>query len=102
MKIDNRTIYVESELVDIVYNKAIQKTLKEIRLKNNYSLNQLVNKLNQKVSRQTLSKYETGKSKIRIYMLKQLADIYKITLEEFFTKITANYLIELNCYLKDK
>ena len=98
MKIDN--VKLNDDLADIIYNKAIQTTLKKLRIKYNLSFQQLANKLNNVVSRQTLCHYEMGDSKVRMYMLKELAKVYNITIEEMFTMITANYFIELGNYLQ--
>ena len=98
MKTNN--IKLNDDLADIIYNKAIQITLKKLREKNKLSFQQLANKLDNIVSRQTLCHYETGDSKVRMYMLEKLAKIYNITIEEIFTMITANYFIELGIYLQ--
>jgi len=97
---NNNNIKLNDELVDVIYNKAIQTTLKTLRTKKNFSFKQLANKLGYIVSRQTLHHYETGKTRVRMYMLKELAKIYEISIEEMFTMITANYFIELGKYLQ--
>ena len=87
--------------VDNVYNKAIRKTLKQLRENKKYSFKQLAVMMNKKISRQTLHHYESGKSRVRIDILKELAKIYNLTEKEMFYMITINYFIELNKYLEN-
>lgn len=56
--------------------------LKILRNYNNFSQQQIADFL--KVSRITYTNYETGRSKPSIYVLKELADLYNCSLDEFF------------------
>ena len=53
------------ELLDKVFNKIVGEVLKNKRERKGYSLQELSNKIGNKVSRQTLNKYETNNSNIR-------------------------------------
>lgn len=53
------------ELLDKEFNRIVGEVLKNKRERKGYSLQELANKINGKVSRQTLSKYENNTSKIR-------------------------------------
>lgn len=59
----HKDIYMDSLL-----NKIIGEELKKIRENAGLSLEELANKIKNVVSRQTLSTYESGRSKIRIDM----------------------------------
>lgn len=53
------------ELLDKVFNRIVGEVLKSKRERKGYSLQELCNKINNMVSRQTLSKYENNTSNIR-------------------------------------
>lgn len=77
--------------MDSLLNKIIGETLKKEREKKNLSLEQLAEKLN-KVSRQTLSTYETGRSKIRIDMFIDICHVLGINPNELFDEINIKYI----------
>lgn len=56
--------------------------LKILRNYNNFTQQQIADFL--KVTRTTYTKYETGCSTPSIYVLKELADLYNCSLDEFF------------------
>lgn len=98
---DSKSRYGESKLVDSFYNESIAKTLKEIRLQNNMSYSLLCKKINKHVSRQTLCKYEAGKTKIRLETFNKIAKAFNMTPQELFAKVNYNYFNDLKEY-KDK
>jgi transcriptional regulator with XRE-family HTH domain len=97
MKVDYRKIYGESELVDTFLNKSAGEVIREIRQSQNLSLNQ-VEKKTEMFTKQTLSKYELGKSKIRMNVFFELAKIYNIEPKELYEKINMRYLSKLSQY----
>lgn len=53
------------DLLDKEFNRIVGEVLKNKRERKGFSLQELSNKINKKVSRQTLSKYETNLSNVR-------------------------------------
>ena len=53
------------DLLDKEFNRIVGEVLKQKRERKGYSLQELSNKINNKVSRQTLYKYENNQSNIR-------------------------------------
>lgn len=53
------------ELLDKEFNRIVGEVLKNKRERKGYSLQELSNKIGNKVSRQTLSKYENNTSNVR-------------------------------------
>ena len=83
----HKDIYMDSLL-----NKIIGETLKKYRELKGYSLEELSNKINNKVSRQTLSTYETGRSKIRINMFKDICYALGYDPKELLDEISIKYV----------
>lgn len=90
--------YGESELLDTYLNQSIAETLKELRTNNNWSYTDLANKLNNKVSRQTLNNYELGKTKLRMNMFFEFAKVYHLEPKELYEKINMKYITKLSHY----
>ena len=59
-----------------------QMTLKEIRLKNEMSQEQLAEKLN--INRSTIAMIETGKNQLTVQLAKQIAEIFGCNWTELF------------------
>lgn len=97
MKIDYRKVYGDSELLDTFLNKAAGEVIREIRKSCNLSLNDVENKTDM-FTKQTLSKYELGKSKIRMNTFFELARIYKIEPKDLYEKINMRYISKLSQY----
>ena len=83
----HKDIYMDSLL-----NKIIGETLKKYRELKGYSLEELSNKINNKVSRQTLSTYETGRSKIRIEMFQNICNALGVVPQEVLEEISIKYV----------
>lgn len=81
-------IYKDSYM-DSTLNKIIGEALKKEREKANLTLEQLANKL--PVSRQTLSTYETGRSKIKISMFIDICNVLGVDPKELFDEINLKY-----------
>lgn len=75
--------------MDSILNKIIGETLKREREKAGLSLEQLSAKL--PISRQTLSTYESGRSKIKINMFLAICDALHIDPTEVFDEINLRY-----------
>lgn len=97
MKIDYRKMYGDSELLDTFLNKAAGEVIREIRQSCNLSLND-VEKKTEMFTKQTLSKYELGKSKLRMNAFFELARIYNIEPKELYEKINMRYISKLSQY----
>lgn len=97
MKTDFRKIYGESELLDMFLNKAAGEVIRELRQACKLSLND-VEKKTDMFTKQTLSKYELGKSKIRMNTFFELAKLYNIDPKELYEKINMRYISKLSQY----
>ena len=97
MKVDYRKLYGESELLDTFLNKSAGEVIREIRKSCNMSLNDVVNNTDM-FTKQTLSKYELGKSKLRMNTFFELARIYNIEPKELYEKINMRYISKLSHY----
>lgn len=83
-------IYKDSYM-DSLLNKIIGETLKKYREQKGYSLEELSNKINNKVSRQTLSTYEFGRSKIKISMFVDICNALDVNPSEVLEEISMKY-----------
>lgn len=84
----------DDKLVDTDFNRVIGNVLKEKRLEKDWSLLELSNRLNNKISRQTLFHYENGDTKIRRNIFIDLCRIYNIEPDTLLNEITTKYLKE--------
>lgn len=78
--------------MDSLLNKIIGETLKKYRELKGYSLAELSNRINNKVSRQTLSTYETGRSKIKITMFVDICKALGYDPREVLEEISIKYV----------
>lgn len=90
--------YGDSELLDTYLNQAVAEVLKELRESYNWSYTELANKMNNIVSRQTLNNYELGKSKLRMNMFMEFANVYHLEPKELYDKINMRYISKLSQY----
>ena len=97
MKVDYRKIYGESELLDTFLNKSAGEVIREIRQDCGLSLTDVETKTNL-FSKQTLSKYELGRSKLRMNTFFELARIYNINPKDLYEKINMRYLSKISQY----
>lgn len=77
--------------MDSLLNKIIGETLKKYRELKGYSLEELSNKIDNKVSRQTLSTYEFGRSKIRISMFIDICNALGVNPNDMLEEISMKY-----------
>lgn len=83
-------IYKDSYM-DSLLNKIIGETLKKYRELKGYSLEELSNKIDNKVSRQTLSTYEFGRSKIKISMFVDICKALDVEPNDMLEEISMKY-----------
>ncbi len=88
-------------LIDNVFNQAIAEVLKELRKERNLSLQELSNKMNGIVTRQTLNRYELGLSKIRMNVFLKLAQAFNMQPKDLYEKINMRYISKLSNYIED-
>ena len=77
--------------MDSLLNKIIGETLKKYRELKGYSLEELSNKIGNKVSRQTLSTYEFGRSKIKISMFVDICKALDVEPNDMLEEISMKY-----------
>ena len=77
--------------MDSPLNKIIGEELKKIREQAGLSLEELSNKIGNKVSRQTLSTYESGRSKIKIDMFIEICKATGANPNEVYENINIRY-----------
>ena len=82
----------DDKLVDTDFNKVIGDVLKEKRLEKKWSLLELSNRLNNKISRQTLFHYENGDTKIRRNIFIDLCKVYNIEPDNLIDEIMIRYM----------
>ena len=97
MKVDYRKLYGDSELLDTFLNQSAGEVLKELRKEKKLSLAEVESRT-EMFSKQTLSKYELGKSKLRMNMFFELARIYNINPKDLYEKINMRYISKLSHY----
>lgn len=77
--------------IDSLLNKIVGEELKKIRENAGLSLEDLSNKIGNKVSRQTLSTYESGRSKIKIDMFLDICKATGSNPNEVYENINLRY-----------
>lgn len=99
MKTDYRKLYGQSELLDTFLNQSAGEVIREIRKEKGLSLNNVADKTKM-FTKQTLSKYELGKSKIRMNVFFELARLYNIEPEDLYNKINLRYISKIENDIK--
>lgn len=99
MKTDYRKLYGQSELLDTFLNQSAGEVIREIRIEKGLSLNNVADKTKM-FTKQTLSKYELGKSKIRMNVFFELARLYNIEPEDLYNKINLRYISKIENDIK--
>lgn len=74
---------------------SIGKELKIIRIRNNYKLEEVADKLN--INRETLRRYENNSSGLSVERLEELLNFYRINKSIFFENVCANIHDNLTC-----
>ena len=91
MSLEVVVVIYKDSYMDSLLNKIIGETLKKYREQKGYSLEELSNKINNKVSRQTLSTYEFGRSKIKISMFVDICNALDVNPSEVLEEISMKY-----------
>ncbi len=79
-------------LLDKEFNRIVGEVLKAKREKKGYSLQELSNKINNKVSRQTLNKYENNLSNVRNGTFVAICEALGESPGEVFEEISLKYM----------
>lgn len=101
MKTDYRKIYGQSKLLDTFLNQSAGEVIRELRIEKGLSLNNVADKTTM-FTKQTLSKYELGKSKLRMNVFFELARIYNIEPKDLYNKINIRYISKIEEDIKNK
>ena len=78
--------------IDSDFNRIVGMELKRLREEHNLSLEELANRIGNKVSRQTLSTYEFGRSKIKANIFIDICYALGHNPSEVFDEINLKYL----------
>lgn len=82
---------MKNDNLDYNFNKVIGKNLRQERLKKGYSLEELSEKLDNKVSRQALFKYESNKSRIKKNIFDEICKSLGIESREMYSRIMKDF-----------
>lgn len=77
--------------IDSDFNKTVGIVLKQIREKQGLTLEELSSKMKNPVSRQTLSTYEFGRSKIKLNVFIDICETLGLNPGEVFEEINMKY-----------
>ena len=80
------------DLLDKEFNRIVGEVLKNKRERKGYSLQDLSNKIDKKVSRQTLSKYENNQSNIRNGIFVAICNALGENPADVFEEISLKYM----------
>lgn len=68
--------------------ESIGKELKILRIRNNYSVEEVADKLN--VNRETIRRYENNSNGLSVERLEELLKFYNVSVNIFFENVCAN------------
>lgn len=97
---DNRHDYGNYELFDNILNKSVGKTIRKIRIEKKMTQKDLIKKMNNILTESTLSRYETGDSKVRMKAFLAFAKAFDITPQELIDKINDAYMEDVKKNIK--
>lgn len=80
------------KILDDDYNKVVGIILKEKRISNGYSLSNLAKKLQGKVTRQALARYENNTARIKLNLFCDICALYGEEPKKIIEEITQRYL----------
>lgn len=89
------------DLLDKEFNRIVGEVLKNKRERKGYSLQELSNKMNKKVSRQTLNKYENNTSNVRNGTFIAICEALGEYPPDVYEEISLKYMRYVEAY-KDK
>ena len=84
--------FKNDENLDYQLNKIASIVIKEKRLKKNYSLEELANKLNNLVTRQSLHRYETNEARMKNNIFRQICLALDENPADVWEEINARFL----------
>lgn len=90
----------ENKYIDNEFNDAIAKTLKKFRLKKEYSLEELANRIDNIVSRQMLFKYENGCARIKLDIFNKICYALDTKPEEVWKQANTYMAMNKNSEIK--
>jgi len=90
----------ENENIDVQFNKIASLILKQKRMEKGYSLEDVVNKMHNTITRQSLFKYENNKARIKIRTFKDICKVLALDPDEVIEEITKKTYIS-NFIIKD-
>ena len=91
----------KDDLLDKEFNKIVGEVLKAKRERKGYSLQELSNKMRNKVSRQTLSKYENNTSNIRNGIFISICEALGEYPPDIFEEISLKYMRYVDNHKED-
>ena len=91
----------KDDLLDKEFNKIVGEVLKAKRERKGYSLQELSNKMRNKVSRQTLSKYENNTSTIRNGIFISICEALGEYPPDIFEEISLKYMRYVDNHKED-
>lgn len=91
----------KDDLLDKEFNKIVGEVLKAKRERKGYSLQELSNKMRNKVSRQTLSKYENNTSNIRNGVFISICEALGESPSDVFEEISLKYMRYVDSHKKE-
>ena len=89
------------DLLDKEFNRIVGEVLKNKRERKNISLQELSNKINKKVSRQTLNKYENNLSNIRNGTFIAICEALGESPADVFEEISLKYMRYVDSHKND-
>lgn len=97
---DDRHEYGNYELFDNILNKSVGRTLRSIRLEKKLKQSDLIKLMNNIITEPTLSRYESGGSKVRMKAFLAFAKAFDMTPQELIDKINDNYMEDVKKNIK--
>jgi len=96
-----------NENIDSKFNEIASLILKEKRLEKNYSLEEVVNKMNNTITRQALFKYENNEARMKVKIFKELCRVLALDPDEVIEEVakrvyTNNYIIKSDNVIQDE
>lgn len=97
---DDRHEYGNYELFDNILNKSVGRTLRTIRLEKGLKQAELIKKMNNIITEPTLSRYESGGSKVRMKAFLAFAKAFEMTPQDLIDRINENYMEDVKKNIK--
>lgn len=92
--------YGDYELFDNILNRSVGKTIRKIRTEKKMTQKDLIKKMNNFLAESTLSRYESGDSKVRMNTFLEFAKAFDMTPQELIDTINDTYLDDIKKNIK--